>query len=255
MTRRRRMPVCSDSTFPKLIFFDVEGTIFRKVVKDSHGNTAPSAWGLLAAHLGPDAVREDDETKVKWTAGQYKGYVEWMEATIAIHQKYRLDKAFFDAVMELCVYHPGVAETFRELRSKGVRTALISGGFKATADRAARDLKIDHALAACEYYWNAHGELVWWNLLPCDYHGKADFMKLISQEHGLTLQECAFVGDGRNDIALAKAVGISIAFNGAPELQAVCSHSINQAQGEEDFTAILPCLKNGQRSLLDLKAP
>lgn len=232
-------------SFPKLVFFDVEGTIFRKVVKDSEGNIAPSAWGLLAAHLGDDAVREDNETKKKWNAGEYKGYVEWMEATIAIHQKYRLDKAFFDAVMELCVYHPGVEETFAELKKNGVRTALISGGFKATADRAARELKIDHTLAACEYYWNTEGELVWWNLLPCDYHGKADFMQLISQEHGLTLSDCAFVGDGKNDIPLAKATGISVAFNGAPELQAVCTYSINQAPGEEDFTAVLSCLKQG----------
>lgn len=228
--------------FPKLVFFDVEGTIFRKVVKDTHGNTAPSAWGLLSAHLGADALREDEATKVKWTSGGYKGYVEWMEATIAIHQKYGLEKAFFDAVMNLCVYHPGVEETFAELRSNGVRTALISGGFKATADRAARELKIDHALAACEYYWSDDGKLVWWNLLPCDYHGKADFMQLISQEHGLALKDCAFVGDGRNDIPLAQAVGISIAFNGAHELQSVCTHSINQQQGAEDFRAILPCL-------------
>ena len=60
----------------KLIFFDVEGTLFKKVYKDSQGNTAPSAWTLLAEHLGPKAHKEEEDTKVKWTKGEYAGYVE-----------------------------------------------------------------------------------------------------------------------------------------------------------------------------------
>jgi phosphoserine phosphatase len=101
------------------------------------------------------------------------------------------------------------------------------------------DLKIDHAFAACEYFWNESGKLLHWNLLPCDYEGKLDFMQLIIKEHGLTAGECAFVGDGRNDINFAKAVGLSIAFNAAAELQEASSHSINQESGKEDFRAIL----------------
>ena len=75
--------------------------------------------------------------------------------------------------------------------------------------------------------------------MPADYEGKLDFMKLIMKEHGLTKEECAFVGDGKNDVPFAKAVGLSIAFNGTPELQEVCTYSINQKEGKEDFSAIL----------------
>jgi len=48
-----------------------------------------------------------------------------------------------------------------------------------------------------------------------------------------------FVGDGKNDVPLAKAVGLSISFNGAKELEAVCTHAIRQKEGEEDFKEIL----------------
>ena len=62
---------------PKFVFFDMEGTIFKSVAKDSKGNTAPSAWTLLAKHLGKEALKEEEETKEKWNDGGYKGYVEW----------------------------------------------------------------------------------------------------------------------------------------------------------------------------------
>lgn len=226
----------------KLVFFDMEGTLFKKTYKDSKGNTSPSAWTLVADHLGSKALEEEDWTKEKWNSGEYAGYVEWMEDTIKIHQKYGLDKKFFDEVIEGIDYHLGVKETFQELKKKGYRTALISGGFKAQADRALKDLKIDHAFAACEYLWDDNGNLVHWNLLPCDYEGKLDFMHLIMKEHGLRKDQCAFVGDGKNDISFAKAVSRSIAFNGAPELQKVCTYSVNQEDGKEDFRAILKYL-------------
>jgi len=96
-----------------------------------------------------------------------------------------------------------------------------------------------HSFAAGEYFWGEDGKIIGWNLLPCDYEGKKGFMKLITEEYGLKPEECAFVGDGRNDIPLAKAVGTSIAFNGAKELQAVCTYSINQEEGKEDFREVL----------------
>lgn len=223
----------------KLVFFDMEGTLFKKIIEFSKGNTAPSAWTLLATHLGPEALKEEDETKDKWTEGKYAGYVEWMEDTVIIHKKYGLTKNFFNKVIDSIKYHKGVKETFKELNKRGIKTALISGGFKANADRAQKDLKITHSFAACEYFWDKNGKLLHWNLLPCDYEGKVDFMKLIMKEHRLSPEECAFVGDGKNDVFLAKEVGTSIAFNGAEELQRASTYSVNQKKGEVDFREIL----------------
>jgi phosphoserine phosphatase len=223
----------------KLIFFDMEGTIFKKTVKSTKGNTVPSAWTLIAQHLGEKALAEEDETKDKWTNGKYAGYVEWMEDTIRIHQKHGLTRQFFEKVMNSVQYNRGVKETFEELRKRGYRTALISGGFKAQADRAQRDLKITHAFSACEYFWDEKGKLMHWNLLPSDYEGKVDFMKLIMKEHGLSPEECAFVGDGKNDVFLAKEVGLSISFNGEEELKRVATHHIDQPDKKEDFRALL----------------
>ena len=221
----------------------MEGTIFKKVIKDSKGNTSPSAWTLIAKKLGKGALDEEEATKDKWNNGKYSGYVEWMEDTIIIHKKYGLTKTFFESIINSAKYHKGVKETFKELKKRGYKTALISGGFKASADRAQKDLKIDHAFTACEYFWNKKGKILHWNLLPCDYEGKVEFVKLIMAEHGVSPEECAFVGDGRNDVHIAKEVGIAISFNGAKELQRVSKHSINQEKKEEDFREVLKFLK------------
>lgn len=220
----------------------MEGTIFKKHYKNSKGYTAPSAWTLIAEHLGAKALEEEEKTKDKWNNKEYAGYVEWMEDTIRIHKKYGLNKRTYNQIMKSVKYHNGVKEVFRILIKNNIRTALISGGFKSQANRAQKDLKINHAFIACEYLWDEKGNLIHWNLLPADYEGKVDFMQLIMKEHGLKLKDCAFVGDGRNDIPFAQAVGTSIAFNGAKELQKVSTYSINQSEGKEDFRAILSLL-------------
>ena len=98
----------------KLIFFDMDGTIFKRVYKDSKGNTAPSPWTKIAEHLGPEALEEEELTKDKWNNGEYQGYVEWMEETIRIHQKYGLTKDFFDKVMD----------TLEEINQKDKKTVI-----------------------------------------------------------------------------------------------------------------------------------
>lgn len=227
---------------PKIVFFDMEGTLFKKVIEFSKGNTTPSAWTLIAEHLGSDALLEEEATKDKWNRGEYKGYVEWMEETIDFYKEYGLKKDFFDKVMDAVEYHKGVKEVFEELRKRGIRTALVSGGFKANADRAQKDLKIDHSFAACELFWDENGDILHTNYLPCDYEGKEHFLKLIMKEHGFGPEDCAFVGDGINDVFLASEVGIGISFNGHHKLEEVCDYVIRQKKGEEDFREVLTCL-------------
>lgn len=61
--------------------------------------------------------------KRKWTSGKYNGYVEWMEDTIRIHQKYRLTKQFFSKLLkDFTHYYSRVEETFREIRKRGIKT-------------------------------------------------------------------------------------------------------------------------------------
>lgn len=64
----------------------------------------------------------------------------------------------------------------------------------------------------------------------------------LADQYGVSLEECAFVGDGSNDIHIAKAVGMSVAFNGEAELRNVSTHAVVQKIGSEDFRAVLDYL-------------
>ncbi len=223
----------------RIAFLDVEGTLLRRAIHLDNGKVAPSAWTLIAEILGPDALREEEETKDRWNDGKYSGYIEWMRETIRIHQKYGLTVEAFNEALDAVEPMPGAAQTVAQLHTRGYVTAMISGGFKRLVDRLQRSFRIDHALAGCEYFFDDAGQLEHWNLMPADYEGKVEFMHALIREYGTGSEHCIFVGDGPNDVALAKAVGVSICFNGPKMLSEVTTHSVIQSLGEEDLTAIL----------------
>lgn len=225
-----------------LIFFDMEGTIFKKAVPTGKTKVPPSAWYVIAERLGPEALKEEKLTHEKWLKGKYSSYIEWMQDTILIHKKYRLSKNLFCEILDNIEYMPGVKDAFSKINKTNAITCLISGGFKYQADRAVRELKIKHSFVACEYFWDRNGLLEHCNLLPSDEKGKLNFMRLLIDEYAFNENECAFIGDADNDIQLAKNVGISIAFNASKGLREHATYSIEQDLGKEDFSAILQYL-------------
>ncbi len=226
----------------KLVFFDMEGTVFCPSVLASETKVAPSAWFTIAQRLGTAALEEERATQERWNSGRYSGYIEWMEDTVRIHAKYGLTRELFTGVLDSIHFVAGAREVFRTLHDAGVHTAIVSGGFKYQADRAAKEFGIKHVFAGCEYYWDAAGRLVHWNLLPADYKGKVDFMHSLSADYAYERTQLAFVGDGKNDVLLAREVGTSIAFNGPEELRQCCTRAVIQGTGSENLSEILPYL-------------
>ena len=225
--------------YPKIIFMDLEGTLFLKEHKLVSSDVAPSVWTVLANRLGTECLREEMETWARWNSGDYPGYVEWMKDTIRIHKKYRLTRDVFQEVINGVKLTPGVRKAIAKFQKNGAITAIVSGGFKALADRAQLRLRIDHALSACEYCFDKKtGRIEHFNLLPSDERGKVDFVKLIAKEHDIDLRDCAFVGDGKNDVHLARAVGFSVAFNAQSELRKRATIMVDQPEGREDFLAV-----------------
>lgn len=145
-----------------IVFTDMEGTLFTKSPIEVRGKVSPSMWAMIPALLGPEAQRVADEGCRKWNESEFAGYVEWVDYAANNYKTHGLMRAQFEEILRSLDYHPGVRETFAALREK-YRTALISGGFKAQAEIAQRDLKLDHALAACELYWDDAGNLEHWN--------------------------------------------------------------------------------------------
>ncbi|EQA4283440.1 HAD family hydrolase [Cronobacter dublinensis] len=219
----------------------MEGTILEKNLSLDNGKVAPSAWTALAKEISEDCYLEEEKTKDLWLQNEYKSYTEWMKDTIRIHIKHGMRKHHLDKIISASKFHNGAEELFEFLRGENIITALISGGFKQLADLAQVKLYIDHAYSACEYFFDEKNKVKHFNLLPTDEAGKLVFMKHLAEEYSVSLSNCIFIGDGKNDVHLAREVGTSIAFNAQKELIDVSTFSVKQK--EPDLTALIPIIR------------
>lgn len=220
----------------KLLVLDVEGTLFKTKVRLPGTTIDSTIWQGIAYALGPEAAAAEVETHHKWHAGQYRNYMEWMADTIKVHQQHGLSKALFDSLVRSAEYNPGVSETLNAIDRNEYELVLISGGFRELARRPQLDFGIRHAFAACEYLFDREGRLNSFNLLPCDFQGKIDFIHLMLREYALAPSDWIFVGDGSNDVPIARAAPVSVAYGINPELRAAATLSVT------DFRDLVPIL-------------
>lgn len=224
----------------RICFLDMEGTLLEKNISFDNGKVAPSAWTVLAKEISEQCYIEEEKTKDLWNAKKYMSYTQWMRETVMIHIQYGMNKKHLDKIINTARIQKGANELINTLKSNGFITVLISGGFKVLADLTQRKLKIDHSYSACEYFFNEHGYVEHFNLLPTDEEGKFVFMKHLANEYNITLDNCFFIGDGKNDVFIAKNVGTSIAFNAQKELKEVSTFIVDQL--EPDLSACIPLI-------------
>lgn len=223
----------------KICFFDMEGTLLKKDYALDNGKVAPSAWTVAAKLLGEECYQREEASKDKWLSGGYSGYLEWMNESINILVEHGFQRSTLQKVIESSRLHDGAEELVKHLHSLGIVTVIISGGFKALATKLQIKLGIKHAFSACEFYFDRDGKVSGVNLLPADEEGKVAFMQQMAIEYGVPLSDCIFIGDGKNDVHIAVEAGLSISFNGQPELNAVANHCIYQPQGYEDLSDVI----------------
>ena len=220
----------------KLLILDLEGTIFRTNIQLPGTSITSTIWQGIADALGAQAVGEEVATHERWAKRQYRSYVEWMEDTIAIHVRYGLTQTIFDQIIAAAEYNEYVAETLANLDRTRFEPVIVTGGFRELARRAQHDLKIVHAFCACEYIFGNDKKLKSYNLLPCDFEGKIDFIRLMLREYRLAESDWVFVGDGANDVHVAKEAPLSIGYRPHSDLRIVANESVDNFK---DILAIL----------------
>jgi phosphoserine phosphatase len=229
----------------KLLVLDIEGTLFQTRVRLPGTTIDSTIWQGLALGLGQEAVDAEVATHVRWRNGQYRSYLEWVRDTIRIHQQCGLTETLFHDLIRAAEYNPGVVETLLAVNRAEFEPVLISGGFRELAARAQVDLHVRHAFAACEYFFDSRGALIGYNLLPCDFEGKIDFIRLMLAEYRLSERDWLFVGDGENDVPIARLAPVSVAYAAHPALRKVATHAI------EDFRGLRRILESDTTSRAD----
>ncbi|MFP5408942.1 MAG: phosphoserine phosphatase SerB [Gammaproteobacteria bacterium] len=122
---------------------------------------------------------------------------------------------------------PGADFLLAAARAAGIKTLLVSGGFTFFTERLKPRLGLDYTAANTL-------EIVDGKLTGCvlgdivDAQGKADWLKRIRSELGLTKERVIAMGDGANDLIMMAEAGVSIAYRAKPVVRAQASYALNQ---------------------------
>jgi phosphoserine phosphatase len=120
---------------------------------------------------------------------------------------------------------PGAEAMLHGLRSAGLKTLLVSGGFTFFTERLQRRLGLDRAVANVleieggRLTGRVLGEIV-------DAERKATELRRMCAELGVEPRQAIAIGDGANDLAMMAAAGVGIAFRAKPVVRRQATHSI-----------------------------
>ncbi|UWM73863.1 phosphoserine phosphatase SerB [Rhizobium sp. WSM4643] len=129
---------------------------------------------------------------------------------------------------------PGGPELIATMKSKGLYTALVSGGFTVFTSRIAATLGFDENRA--NTLLEDGGILSGFVAEPIlGKQAKVDALNEISARLGISPEEAIAVGDGANDLGMLQLAGAGVALHAKPAVAAEAQMRINHG----DLTALL----------------
>lgn len=122
--------------------------------------------------------------------------------------------------------NPGAERLLAGLRDRGVRVALVSGGFTFFTSRLKERLGLDYTLANTLEISQGHltgrvlGDIV-------GAEAKAEYLLKLCHELKIAPAQAIAVGDGANDLRMMAEAGLSVAYHAKPKVRAQAATAIN----------------------------
>ncbi|HFI0157976.1 TPA: phosphoserine phosphatase SerB [Streptococcus suis] len=133
----------------------------------------------------------------------------------------------FDKIMEKIHFTPGAIELIKELKARGFKIAVVSGGFHETVDRLAAELDLDYVranrLEVVDEILTGQvlGEIV-------TKETKKTCLESWASDNGLSIAQTVAMGDGANDLPMIQTAGIGVAFCAKPIVREQAPFQINE---------------------------
>jgi phosphoserine phosphatase len=121
---------------------------------------------------------------------------------------------------------PGAEAMLAALKSRGIKTLLVSGGFVFFTERLKSRLGLDYTrantleIAGGKLTGKVVGKVF-------DAQGKADWLVKIREELNLEPEQVIALGDGANDLKMLALAGISVAYHAKPVVREQASYALN----------------------------
>jgi len=217
---------------PNLVVFDVEGVLIPKrrylLFEASRRIGFMSFLRMLWAGFLYEAGMTSLEKALRKIYNQLSG--------LSLNDLFHLYKKI--PIMQ------GAKEVFKQLKKAGCKTALISSGLpQSFIEDLASQLGCDHAFGLD--FEVVEGRLT--GQISGDaikHEGKAIILKRIQEKEGLTPQDCALIGDDRNNLPMFQLCAKRIGYN--PDfLLAYKSDAVVKG----DLTEVLPLLMENKHEI------
>ena len=195
----------------RLICFDMDSTLIQAEVIDE-----------LAAEIGiKDQVAAITESAMR-------GDIDFKESfrrRMALLKG--LDESVLEQVAERLPLTEGAVRLISNLKTRGYKVAVLSGGFTYFAEHLRKRLDIDYIHANTLDFQDGKltGEVVG-DIV--DGARKAALLQEIAEREGIRMEQVIAVGDGANDLSMLSIAGLGIAFHAKPGVREQARHSLNQ---------------------------
>ena len=177
----------------KLAAFDLDGTVL-----EHNGSWVAIHEHFGTEHSGAASRRLYTEGKIDYREFMRRDIASWPKGTTrdeirGVLSKYRLRRE--------------APQVFEELRSRGIKTALVTSGLDMVAREVARDLRIDHWLAN-GLRFGRDGVLLPKGVGKVDPTRKDVAYRRLLSRLGIPAEETIAVGDTIYDLAFLKSAGV-----------------------------------------------
>ena len=130
-----------------------------------------------------------------------------------------LDYSALESVyQERLKLNAGAEKLMARLKAMGIKTALVSGGFRYFTDRLHERLSLDYSLSNV---LEEKDGLLTGNVTGNIVNGevKADFLSKLAEQLNVDLSQTIAVGDGANDLLMMGRAGLGVAYRAKPKVQ------------------------------------
>lgn len=186
----------------KLVVLDVDGTLITH-----------NSWYELNVALGITPI-EDRQMYDAYSAGVIT-YDEWIEKLIYLYKtRGKATKAHITKVLyEGITVTEGAKEMVEALKAKGYELAVTTGSFDIVAEHVADILGIAKRKGNARFIFDENGMFITMEHDGEEKFAKVEYLKVFTQELGISVEQCACVGDGGNDIEIFKLTQHGITFS------------------------------------------
>jgi len=198
----------------KLVCFDLNKTLIEE-----------NTWFELNKAMG--VTEEEDEFLYKiWEEG-FITYSEWQDILTRMYRKRgNPTRSNILKIVSNYTYKKGAKEIIKYLQSKNYEIALISAAMDMLIEKCTKELNIKYFAANNRFIFDDKNVLTKMECSSNEASQKLENLEAICRKIGISITECACVGDGDNDKELFKTTKHGVTFKGS-KLEPIAWETIN----------------------------